>query len=839
MSESSALSSHEPASSERYCFHCGTENPQDVRWQAELGGQKRTFCCAGCLAIAQTIHAAGLSIFYTTRTAMSPQAVQDATANDEWTVYDEDNVAREFVHRNENGQNEISLLIDGMSCGACVWLIESWLMKQTGVIETRVNYASRRATVLWNPEVTKLSALLRSLSTIGYRAYPYDPKLRDVQARRERRMLLFRMGVALCCMMQVMMMAAPGYLSRDIAANETTILRWGSLVLTLPVMFFSALPFFRGALRDVSIRRLGMDVPISLGLIFAFIGSVWNTVQGMGQVYYDSITMFVALLLIARFVELTARHRSGEAIEAMARQRPMVAERFEQWPEKQTAQTLTAASLDRDDVVLVRAGGLVPADGVVVDGASHVEEAMLTGESWPRKRIAGDCVFAGSVNRENALVVRVSEAGEATRLATILRLADRAASERPRVARIADKAAFWFVSILLTLATIVGAVWLWYAPERALEVVFSLLVISCPCALSLATPTALSAAAGALGRLHVVLSRSDALEALAGVTTIVFDKTGTLTEGEVRLLAMQAWDETQTTRLTRIAQTLEARSEHPIARAFHDNEHDLPRASNVTMVAGMGIEGVVDGERWRIGRAVFVGGAVPGSFTSFLTEHAARTVVFLGNESGICAVFALGDALRPEAAATVARLTAMGVRTVLLSGDNTANVENLAKTISIDVFHGDLTPENKREYVQAMQAKGEVVAMIGDGINDAPGLAQAQISISLGSATSLAQWTADVVILSDELPRLADALICARRTLKIIRQNLCWAALYNVLAIPAAVLGLVTPLLAAVGMSLSSLVVVLNAMRAIRIPPFAHMKEEVFKKEYKWKRSGC
>ena len=831
MSEPSINLQHDPVPDEHFCFHCGAENPKDIRWQTRLDGKTRTFCCAGCLAIAQTIHAAGLSAFYTTRTVLSPQANRNDIPDDEWTVYDEENVIREFVHKRENGRLEISLLIDGMTCGACVWLIESWLLKQPGVSEARVNYASRRATVLWHPEATKLSALLRSLSGIGYRAYPYDPKLRDVQARKERRTLLFRLGVALCGMMQVMMLAVPGYLG-GVAVGEETILRWGSFVLTLPVIFYSALPFFKGALRDLSVRSLGMDVPISLGLLFAFIGSVWNTVQGGGQVYYDSVTMFVALLLVARFVELTARHRSGEAIEAMARQRPMAAERFDHWPEKQTTHTLTAASLNHGDVVLVRAGAVVPADGLILEGASHVEEAVLTGESWPQRRAVGDKVFAGSVNRENALIVGVSEVGEATRLATILRLVDRAASERPRVARIADKVAFWFVSILLTLAAIVGAVWLWLMPERALEVVFSLLVISCPCALSLATPTALSAAAGALGRLHVVLSRSDALETLAKITTVVFDKTGTLTEGRVRLIAMAAIDETQTRAFKRIAQALEARSEHPIALAFHgdrgEDDEDLPQVSGLTVVAGMGVEGGIDGERWRIGRASFAGSAaaVPKSLEPFIAGYSAKTLVFLGNESGICAAFALGDALRPGAAGTIKRLKGMGIKTMLLSGDRALNVESLADEIGIETFQGELLPEDKREYIQAMQKKGEIVAMIGDGINDAPSLAQAQISVSLGSATSLAQWTADVVVLSDELPRLVDALACARRTLGIIRQNLCWAACYNVLAIPAAVLGYVTPLVAAGGMSLSSLVVGLNAMRAIRVSGHAGQEKK-------------
>ncbi|MDR0588184.1 MAG: heavy metal translocating P-type ATPase metal-binding domain-containing protein, partial [Burkholderiales bacterium] len=303
-----------------HCYHCGLENPKEVSWRADIGGTSRAFCCAGCLTIAQTIHAAGLSAFYSTRTAPSKQAspFTDET-HDEWSVYDEETVARDFVTTRADGSLEISLLIDGMTCGACVWLIESWLLKQKGVVEARVNYAAHRATLLWRPDETRLSTLLRALSGIGYSAYPYDPNLRDAKARREKRTLLFRMSVALLCMMQVMMMAVPDYLNSEVALFEQAILRWAGFVLTLPALFYSAQPFFKGAFRDISMRRAGMDVPVALGISVAFLVSVVNTLKG-GAVYYDSVSMFIALLLVSRYIELISRLRSGETVEALARQ---------------------------------------------------------------------------------------------------------------------------------------------------------------------------------------------------------------------------------------------------------------------------------------------------------------------------------------------------------------------------------------------------------------------------------------------------------------------------------------------------------------------------------------
>ncbi|MDR2710467.1 MAG: heavy metal translocating P-type ATPase [Burkholderiales bacterium] len=864
----SVLSPSSSAEDSRFCYHCGTENPPGVRWQSALKGRTRTFCCAGCQAVAQTIHAAGLEAFYATRTA-SAQTPEDAP--DEWVAYDDESVVRDFV-RKRSGQDdkeecEIALLLEGLTCGACVWLIESWLMKQPGVVEARVNFASRRATLVWRPETALLSQLLRAVARIGYRAYPYDPARRDAQAKRERRSLLFRMGVALFGMMQVMMMAVPHYISSEVSAGSAALLRWGSLVLTLPVLGYSAWPFFKGAWRDLSVRRAGMDVPVALGLTVAFAASVWATLSGSGSVYYDSVTMFVALLLIARYFEAIARQRSGDAIEAMARQRPVLADRLTKWPRTREMQPIPATALAAGDYVLVRPGAVAPADGVVVDGTSHVEEAVLTGESWPVRRVSGDPVFAGAVNRESALIVQVQAVGEGTRLATILRLVDRAASERPRVAKLADRVASWFVGALLVLALIVGVVWCLIEPSRIVEVVFALLVITCPCALSLATPAALSAAAGALGRRRVVLARSDALETLAKVTTLVFDKTGTLTEGKVTLNGMCVVEGNDQTKLLALARALEAPSEHPLARAFRSEAEAvaLPPVSELTIVSGNGIEGKMEDKCWRIGRLDFVAAlsdsattlsvqvdtnlpspapsghplpqagegkecadleqersndttTLPESLTRFIGERPfAETVVFLGNRRGIQAVFALGDALRSHAREVVATLRTMGIKTVLLSGDRCENAEALAQTLGIETAQGGLLPEDKRRYILERQEAGEVVAMVGDGVNDAPGLAQAQVSISLGSATSLAQWTADVVILSDELLRLTDALRHARRALAVIRQNLGWAVAYNLVAVPAAALGWVTPLIAALGMSLSSLTVVLNALRVTRM----------------------
>ncbi len=804
------------------CFHCGNPNPEPARWQCEIDGATQRFCCAGCLGIARTIHAAGLDAFYARRTAVADRPEPERDARDEWSHWDEAAAQAGLVRTLADGRHEVSLLLEGIHCGACIWLIESWLARQPGVAQAGVNFATRRARVVWDPVQARLSDLLRAVVAIGYHAYPYDPARRESLARRESRALLLRLAVALLAMMQVMMFAVPTYITVDgVEPHHRQLLEWASLTLTLPALLYSAAPFFRGAWRDLKLARPGMDVPVALGLAAAFGGSVRATLSGEGAVYYDSVTMFIALLLCARYVELVARRRAGDAVELVARARPAMAERLRAWPERHDVENVGAAALAEGEFVLVRAGATTPADGVVVEGRASVEEAVLTGESRPRARVPGDTVLAGSVVRDGALVVRVAATGEATRLAAIERLAERASGERPRIARMADRVAAWFVAVLLALAAITAVVWWQLDPSRTLAVTFAVLVVSCPCALSLATPAALAAAAGALSRRQIVVTRADALETLSRVTHVVFDKTGTLTIGRSALIEVLPQPGSTRAQALALAVALEAQSEHPLAQTFREAGPDssaIARADMLHIVAGSGVEGVIGGRRLRLGRPEFVAALSGRPLPPDLARvPAAATCVALGDTADFLALFALGDAPRPGAADLVRRLQRSGIVPGLLSGDRAATVASLAHTLGIADARGDLQPEDKREAILQLQQRGAVVAMVGDGINDAPSLAQAQVSFSLGSATPLAQWTADVVVLCDDLSRIAAAILHARRTYRIVRENLAWAFAYNLIAIPAAAFGQVTPLVAALGMSMSSLLVVGNALRVARM----------------------
>jgi Cu2+-exporting ATPase len=770
------------------------------------------FCCAGCLAVAQTIRAAGLSAFYALRderaAATPPPAHDDSTR--------EAQAAGHLVRRVDAQYCEVALLVEGMRCGACVWLLESWLARQRGIADAGVNFATRRATIRFASAQTDLAAILHAIAAIGYHAHPYDRTRREALARREGRALLLRTGLALFGMMQVMMFAIPAYITVDgIDAASRALLDWASLVLTLPVVLYSAAPFFGGAWRDVKAGRVGMDVPIALGIGVAFAASAWATIGGSGAVYYDSITMFVALILLARLVEARLRERAGDALEVAAHELPPVAERLVDFPGTSTIETVAATALAHGDHVRVAAGAGIPADGVVVAGRSSVEEALLTGESWPRAKAPGDRVMAGSVNRESPLVVRVTAAGEATMSSAVARLTERAANERPRIARLSDRIAAIFVTGLLVVAASSALAWWAIDSPRALPIGLAVLVVSCPCALSLATPAAIACAAGALSRRRILCVRADALEALSRVTHVVLDKTGTLTTGDVQLLDIVPVAGVERAACVAVAAALEQGSSHPLAFALREHVGAVRAAEQITAIPGNGVEGFIDGTRYRLGRAEWVAelARAAGAPAQPDASLADQTRVTLGSERGPLATLYFGDRLRHGARRFVAALREAGIGVSIVSGDHAGAVRRIAQAVGVEQWHADARPDDKRSIVASLQRRGAVVAMVGDGINDAPGLARADVSLTLGSASALTQWTADVVVLGDDLDGVAFALHAARRAFRVIRQNLAWALAYNALAIPLAATGHLSPLAAAAGMSASSLIVVGNAWR--------------------------
>jgi Cu2+-exporting ATPase len=676
--------------------------------------------------------------------------------------------------------------------------------------------------VRWDERRIKLSDILRAIQSIGYRAHPYDAARAEDVADRERRTMLWRVFVAGFGMMQVMMYAVPAYIAGDgdMTFREQLWFRLASLILTLPVVLYSAAPFFRHAVRDFRLRRLGMDVPVALGVGGAFLASLWATLVNGPEVYFDSVTMFVFFLLGGRYLEMLARARAVRGIEELGKILPAFSERLPHWP-LLDAEQVPVSQLMPGDCVRVRPGGVIPADGGVIDGVSETNEALLTGESHPVPKEAGSKLTGGSINVSSPLVMRVEQVGESTRLAAIRHLMERAASEKPKLAALSDRWATVFVVTLLVLATATGIGWYLIDPSRALWVFVSVLVVACPCALSLATPAALTVATDALARMGVLVTRGHAIEVLARANHYVFDKTGTLTTGRMRLEETLPLGTMDIETLCALASALEQGSEHPVAAALRDAAAGKPpiMVSDVIAVTGHGMAGRYSGGAVWIGRPDFVaaraGLSVPVEAAGM--EAKTGTVIALADDRGWLGLFRFADSLRPAAADMIRQLVAAQIPVTILSGDAPTAVAAVGSQLGIADMVGGMTPQGKQTFIARLQEDpAKVVVMVGDGVNDAPVLAQAHVSVAMGSGTDLARNQADIVLLGEDFNHLGDGAGLARRTLRIIRQNLWWAFAYNLAAIPLAMMGLVTPLIAGVGMAGSSLLVVLNALRLQR-----------------------
>jgi Cu2+-exporting ATPase len=816
-----------PAAAEaaQECYHCGLPLPSGARHVVQIDGIARRMCCVGCEAVARSIVDSGLTDYYRHRDAM-PEPRKEALPAElqELGLFDHPEFQKSFVKPVGEHEREATLILEGITCAACVWLNEQHVARQAGVSLVEINYATRRARVRWDEQQIRLSGILAAIQSIGYRAYPYDAERSEQIARRERRSMLWRVFVAGFGMMQVMMYALPAYIAGegDMTADIELLMRWASLILTVPVVLYSAAPFFQRALRDLRLRRLGMDVPVALGVGSAFGASVWATVSGSGEVYFDSVTMFVFFLLGGRYLEMLARQRTVRGVEDLGKVIPAFAERMCRWPDA-ASERVPVSQLVRGEVLRVRPGEVVPVDGVVIDGRSEANEALLTGESLPVPKSPGCPVTGGSINVSSPLVIRVEQVGDSTRLAAIRRLMERASSEKPRIARQSDRVAAVFIVVLLILATVTGVVWSFIDPDRALWVFVSVLVVACPCALSLATPTALTVATDTLARMGVLVTRGHAIETLARAGHYVFDKTGTLTYGRMRLeevLPLSSLDERA---LRALAASLEQGSEHPIADGLrHAAGKELPPpACEVVAETGQGLAGRVDGETFWIGRPGYVARHVGASMPAAVTELEVRggSVVALGGRAGWLGLFRLADTPRADAPRLIAKLAREGVRLTVLSGDAPAAVNDLAGGLGIEDAHGGMTPGGKQAFIARLQhEENAIVAMVGDGVNDAPVLAQAHVSIAMGGGTELARNEADIVLLSESLAGLARGVDVARHTLAIIRQNLWWSFAYNFTSVPLAMAGLIAPWMAGIGMAGSSLLVVLNALRLQRQP---------------------
>jgi Cu2+-exporting ATPase len=764
---------------------------------------------------------AGLGNYYQFRETaedvalFNPGLLKKAAGELDYSHLDHAKILKFFVTQKSDEISEASLIISGIRCAACVWLLEKYLGRQTGVEEVHVNLGNQRAFIQFAPAKIPVSQLFYLIHQLGYEATPYKPDAVGVVYQKDKKRHLKGLGLAGIVMMQVMMFSFAMYAGAfdDMDQTYAALFRYASMALVTPVVFYSARPFFSGAFRDLRAGIPGMDLPVSLAIASAYLFSVWSTLTSMAEVYFDSVSMFVFFLLLGRFLEFQARYHSlrtaNDLLSAFPSHASLI-KRDDSDNSPASNNVVLVEELEPGDQIRIATGAIIPADGMLLDREAVVDQSALSGESTPISLEQHDAVFAGSINLESPIRIAVTAiAGDAI-VSKIVRLSERAVQEKPRIATVADAVARKFVVFVIGVASLTALWWGVVDPDNSFSVVLSVLVISCPCALSLATPAALTVATSALGRIGFLVSKAHVLERLASVKDVVFDKTGTLTHGKLTVEEVVVLAELTVAECLDIAATLEKGIEHPVAYAFE--ETTLQTVEERRQVIGQGISGQINGHHYRIGKPAF---ACPE--LDIQVPEQAGIWILLAKHSGPVAWFRVADQIRKDSIAGIKHLKSLGVTAHLVTGDALQTAEEVGRELSIRSIFSEISPEQKMNFIRSLQEREPEVIMVGDGINDIAALGLATSSIAMADASDFVQARADAVLLSNRVNDIARAVDFGRKTRRVIRQNLVWALSYNVVALPLAMVGMIVPWVAALGMSCSSLIVVGNAWRLSRV----------------------
>ncbi len=804
------------------CFHCGLPLPPDERFSEEIDGAAREFCCFGCQSVCQAIYEAGLQGFYQrtpegTLLAPPPEPPKDAA------LYDLEEVQEEFIH-DLGAVRELHLLVEGIHCAACVWLIERTLGRLPGVLNAQVNLTGKRLLLRWDNSQIKLSEIINRLGQIGYSAMPFDPEAAEGTIKKQNRELLFRMAFAGFTMMNLMWISIALYAGADTADDGKFLglFQWLGFALATPTLFYSGWPFLKGAWSGLRNLHLTMDLPIAIGASTTYFYSVYVTLndQVVGEVYFDTVVNFMFVILVGRYLEAMSKRHAVAATQRLMDLQPRVATLLIDGEEKITP----IRSVKPEQQVLVKAGTKVPVDGIIIDGRSSIDESMLSGESVPVEKGQNDSVSAGTMNLSSALTVQVTGTLRNTALGRIIALVEEAQASKAPIQCTADRIVPWFVLVTLILASATFAWWLSTSFELALMAATSVLIITCPCAFGLATPMAIAVASGQGARQGILVKNGEVLETLSRISHVVFDKTGTLTTGKMRLKRIVAMEGITEQELLRMAAVAERYSEHNIASAIIEaaSERNLTNPSMVPESfdnePGNGIHAQVEGHQVVIGTAGWLRQhqASPSAETGALLESLeaqAFSCVHVAIDGVYAGLLAISDELRPDARTLVDNLRAVGIRMTLLSGDRQRVAEAVAEQLGGMEVIAEVLPQDKDQVIRELQQQGEWVAMVGDDINDAPALIRANVGIAVGSGTEVSVESADIVLMSDELDKVRLATALSRRTLRTIRQNIGISFAYNIIMVPLAMMAFITPLVAAVSMPISSLLVIGNAAR--------------------------
>jgi Cu2+-exporting ATPase len=782
-------------------------------------GAEQNFCCLGCLTVCSAIYEAGLQSYYQ-RTpegqllAPPPEPPQDIE------IYDIDEVQQEYI-TSSGDLRDIHLLVEGIHCAACVWLIERGLKRESGVHFANVNLAAKRVHLRWDNSKNKLSNLIRALSKIGYSAIPYDQESAEGVIKKANRSMLFRLFFAGFAMMNLIWISIALYSGAD-NGEFREFFHWMGFALATPTLIYAGYPFYRGAIGGLRVWRLTMDLPIALGLSVTYAYSTYITVMPKvtGEVYFDTVTNLIFVILIGRYLEGMFRHQALSATKRLMELQPRVATVLQDGKE----QIIPIRGIKLGDLVLIKPGYKVPVDGIVLEGHSAIDESMISGESVPVSKSVGAKVFSGTVNTNGALLVEVITTMQNTTLAKIIRLVEEAHSSKAPIQRLADTIVPWFVLVTLLSATITFFIWDSKSFEFALMAATSVLIITCPCALGMATPMSIAVASGLGAKYGILVKNGLVLETLSKVNHFVFDKTGTLTEGKMSVSTMRIASNMSETDILRIAAAVERYSEHATAKAIiaEADAHNLNyldvTVQDFLATAGLGVQAIVNGNtvllgsaEWLIRNNITLNAEIQNQAHEL--EAQAMSCVYCSVGSAHVAVFALADKLRGDAQQLVNELREAGIGMTLLSGDRKVVAEAIARQLGGMEVIAEVLPQDKDRVIQRLQQEGKVVAMVGDGINDAPALIRADVGIALGSGTDVSVESADIVLMHNGLDKVRLATLLSRRTLRTIKQNIGLSFLYNAIMVPMAMMARVNPLVAAITMPISSLVVIGNAAR--------------------------
>ena len=791
------------------CFHCGEEIPAGFSMFVTIDNSPQAMCCVGCHAVATTIVENNLTDYYKFRTENAPKGEELVPEQlKKQALLDEESLQNEFTFK-DGEIKEAILTVEGISCAACAWLIEMQINKLSGVESINVNATTQRATVRWVDKAIKLSDILIAIETIGYHALPFKASNAEEANQKQSKTFIKRLGISGILMMQVMMIATGLYFGAYTYMTETMLvyLRWTSMLLTFPIISYGAFPFYTGAYSALKARRLSMDVPVSIAIILAFLASAWATVMQTGEVYFESISMFTFLLLIGKFLEFRARNRAAEVSANLLKLMPLTATRID---DNGLEEFVVARKLNPLDIVIVKPGETIPADGVITQGNSPINEAMLSGEQLPVSKHVGDTVFAGTVNGDGNLLIEVKHAGNASFLSQLIRVSEASQAHKPKIAQLSDKIAQYFVALILTTAVFTALYWQQHMPEEAFWITLSVLVATCPCALSLATPTALTCGTTRLNRAGIMVKSGHVMETIPEIDSIAFDKTGTLTTGDFVIdntkLLTDSFNQQQ---ILAFAAALETHSEHPIAKAFATYRDFTISSDKVSVIPGKGITGKIDDLSVSIGSAKWL------LDDTLLNTYGEYPCVMTINDK-LVALFSLSDHIREDAKQLLSKLKEDNISTTMLSGDNEAGCKKVQTQLQLDLVKSQLSAEDKMEQIKRLQLQ-QKVAMVGDGINDTPVFGAAHVSIAMGSGTDIAKNGADVILLNNRLGAIDLLRRVAKKTKRIVWQNYGWALGYNAIVLPLAVCGYITPYMAVIGMSLSSILVITNSLRLLKI----------------------